>query len=175
MTKDKALTLYITATTPEDLIASAHALAAVDVEGIAVDTPDYFAYIEEKTGERQAPRQAADVDDGDDIMPTAESPYSRPTQADDGGEIDYTPRQPQARAAGPGSIAAAAPPSRSIPNQRAPAASKRVPALTPDEREVANELFASDPSCKTEADRLRLYAERKAFMDTYRPSHFGAN
>ena len=35
------------------------ALNAVDVEGIPVDTPEYFAYIEEKTGERQPTRQVA--------------------------------------------------------------------------------------------------------------------
>ena len=154
----------------------AHAVAAVDIEGIPADSPEFFSYIEEKTGEKQPARRAAPpADDGEDLIATAESPYSQTSpSAQDGDEVDYTSRNPQPRAAGPGAIASAAPPSRSIPNSRQPTGPKRTPLLSAEERQVANELYASDPNCKTEADRLRRYADSKAFMSTQNRMHFGA-
>jgi hypothetical protein len=159
----------------------AYAINATDLEGIQADTPEYFSYLEEKIGDRQPQRREAQTDDdeGEEVA-SAESPYSRPgpaaasaSAANDGDELDYTPRNPQTRAAGPGSIAAVAPPSRSIPGNRNAGGSKRTAALTADERVVADQLY---PQMKNPADRYKRYAENRDFMNQdYRPNHFGAN
>lgn len=148
---------------------------AVKVKHLTPDTPEYFAFVEDLLGEAPVRRVAPQNDDGEELIPDADSPYSQPGPAAGDGEEIVTPtaRNPQPRAAGSGSLAAAAPPSRSIPGNRPAPGSKRLPALTPEQRQVANELYASDPTCKTEADRLRKYQEGMTFMAGYSPQYFG--
>lgn len=153
----------------------AYAAVAKDIEGLDDNSPDFFAFIEEKMGERQAPPapRVAAPEDGEEI-PTAESPYSQTTPTPASAEVDYEPVRPQPRAAGPGSISTVAVPSRTIPGST-PTGSGRAPVLSAQERETADNLYASDPKCKTAADRYAKYARNKTFMGSYQQSHFGAN
>ena len=121
---------------------------ATDVEGIEAETPEYFEFVEAKMGERKAPVQARDDDEGEDLgTATADSPYSKtaPTK-----ELDYRVEAPQTRAAGAGTL----PPSRSVPTSSG-TKQGRTPMLNPDEREVADALFAQHAN---PADRYEMYA-----------------
>ena len=126
---------------------------ATEVEGITVESPEYFEFVESKIGERKAaPTTIEHDDEGEDLgRATTESPYSKTTK-----EVSYTPENPQPRAAGPGTI----PPSRSVPtgSDRRPG---RAPLLTPEEREVADALYGHH---KNPADRYQKYAENRELM-----------
>lgn len=85
-----------------------------------------------------------------------------------GGDLDYQVRSPQGRAAGVGSLGGA-PPSRSIPGVGAAAGgSSRPPALSSDEREVADSLYEHIPN---PADRYRQYKEDQEFMNRRQGVH----
>ena len=125
---------------------------ATEVEGIPVETPEYFEFVESKMGERRAPVQAREEDEGEDLgTATPASPYSKTTK-----EVSYTPETPQPRAAGPGAL----PPSRSVPTS-SDTKPGRAPLLTPDEREVADALYGH---YKKPADRYQKYAENREIM-----------
>ncbi len=151
---------------------NAAANAASVLKGLTTDTPEWFAAIEEAIGEHSAPAKvdAAPADDGDDVVATVDSPYSsprtppKPSQSD---ELAYNVANPQHRAAGPGSIAAA-PPSRSIPGAT-PQRGQRTPKLTAEEREVADSMYAKIPNA---ADRYAHYVKSRDFMASRQPSHF---
>lgn len=129
---------------------------ARDVEGLAENTDDYFAFVDDRlNGKAQAssqPNPVAQDDEGEELVPTVQ--------------------RPQARAAGPGSMAAViAPPSRSAPTGTGTPGNRRQPLLSPDEREAADGLFGHIP----QKDRYLHYAERKEMMKKLRPSAFGSN
>lgn len=153
--------------------AIGYAGLAANVEDITPDTPEFFAFIEEKLGERHAAPQ--NDENGDEEIPNADSPYSRPEPepGDDTGEEigDAAPSKPQARAAGPGSMSSVlASPSRSIPGAK-PGKGGRVPALTPDQKAAADALYGS---IRNPADRYAKYAANMKFMsETYSPEYFG--
>ena len=160
---------------------SAAAQAAEHLHGLTPDNPEYFAFVEREIGERRA-APAQRQDDGDDVA-TADSPYSRtaPAQvAGDGEEISYEPSRPQGRAAGPGSMAAVAPPSRSVAqggNTRRPT---RQPTLTRDEAEVALNLYPvgtmhQGKKIASAADAYATYAQAKEYMASRQSQHFAGN
>jgi hypothetical protein len=130
---------------------------AVDVEGITDNSPEFFDFIEQKLGLKEA--AAPDNTDGEDIpLDTTER---------------YEPAKPQNDAAGPGKMAAViARPSRQVPAGGSGGGGKR-PTLTNEERETAlslyNHLNISD------ADKLARYAAGKAFMKNRDNKHFASN
>lgn len=142
---------------------------AANVEGIPVESEEYFAFVDSKVGgtevvARRAPAAEEELDEGEDLVPetpTADSPYSRPTQrVSSDGDLDYRVERPQAPAAGRGAIAAATPPSRSVP-AGAGGQPRRAPLLTSEQREVADSLYGD---IKNPADRYLKYSENDKFM-----------
>lgn len=153
--------------------ARAAASAAITLEGIPENSQDYFDYVEEKVaGGRRQPAQRREPEDDPDDSPYSQPARARNVAADaDGEDLDYRVRQPAPPAAGRGSIAAVAPPSRSVPNGAGGSGSRRAPALSNEEREVAIDLYANLPA----ADAFVKYAENKRLMATRHPGKFGAN
>lgn len=148
----------------------AAASAAISLEGIPENSDDYFAYVEEKVLGPSQRRRAEPVEDLDDTA-SADSPYSQPRQtrqaADpDGEDLDYKVRSPQPPAAGRGAMSSAAPPSRAVPTGSP--GSRRAPALTNEEREVALDLYPG----MAQADALVRYAESKKLMTAKYPGRF---
>lgn len=153
---------------------------AINNKGLKANTTEYFKFIEGDVGaapvaERQTP-DADELDEGEDLVPevpNADSPYSRPTQrVSKDGDLDYRVEKPQVRAAGPGAIAAATPPSRSVPSGAGGRQNPRQPLLTSEEREVADGLFGH---VKNPADRYIKYADSKKFMADRKSSNAGVN
>lgn len=133
---------------------------AVNVEGIADQSPEYFAHIEKKLGEtKQSEQVESDDEDGEE-----EEEIQAPVQE------RYTPEKPQGRAAGPGSFAAA--PARQVPHGSGSGnRGGRQPALSAEEREVALALYSNDPKM-SDADKLKAYADGKRFMAERVPGYF---
>lgn len=137
-----------------------------NAEGIPSQGAAYLEFLENETfgnGNRpqtrqpqQSQRQERD-DEGDEDD-------SQPQQRAQGGEMDYNVSKPQGDAAGPGSIARA---TRQMPGQQTVNGQRRQPALSRDEKEVADSLYAhiTDPK-----ERYVKYAQNKDFMAKYRPS-----
>lgn len=138
---------------------------ATGVEGIDDQSPDYFAFIEEKLGERAAPKTDGDQDDqGEDFEPVPPAAEHRTIDRQ-----SYEPEKPQQRAAGPGSMAVA--PTRQVPVGNGGGSNRRQPALNAEEREVADALYASLPA----AERYVKYAEGKRYMRERNGGHFARN
>jgi hypothetical protein len=138
----------------------AAAQSAVNLEGFAQNSPEFFEYIEGKADSngRQPLRQTARVAAAGE---EEESPLSDVTpQADD----LYTVKKPQAPAAGRGAMSTVAAPSRSIPGNTN-AGGRRVPALSAEEKSVADDLYGE----LVPIERYKKYAEGKAYMAN-RPS-----
>lgn len=135
---------------------------ARDVENLPENTPEYFAYVDEQLGgqstQRRDAQQKQEDDEGEDLET----------------ELTHTVKNPQTRAAGPGSMrqAAVAPPSRSAvtPSGTNP---RRQALLSADEREVADKLYAD--KFKNPADRYAQYASDKKYMAERHRHGFGAN
>jgi hypothetical protein len=129
--------------------------------GIAVESKEYFDALDEAVSGRPAaqPTVDDDIDDGG-------TPYSETQPADaEAARVEAeaaiargAARQPQAGPAGTGSLRAM--PSRQVPGNSAQRA--RTPALTADQREVADSLYAH---LKDPRERYATYAEHKAYMD----------
>lgn len=136
----------------------AAAQAAINLEGIAQNSPEFFAYVEEKA-EQRAPtsRATARAEETPD-----DNPYSQPTKT---AEDLYTVKQPQTRAAGAGSMAAA--PTRTQPGDTT-GGGRRVPALTADEKSVADDLYGD----LAPLERYKKYADGKAYMAQRPARHF---
>ena len=150
---------------------------AINVEGIEANSPDYFAFVEDKIGDaRQTARQPARdrEDEGEDIAadPVRDraSPYSR-TKEQDGGDLDYRVAKPQTAAAGRGSLAAV-PVTRTAPGGTGTGRGRREPLLTPEQREVADTIYSH---IANPADRYLHYSDSKKFMDDRRNGNFAAN
>lgn len=143
--------------------AIAAAISATDIDGLAAESPEYFARVEEVMGERQATLRATEGD-----RPSADQPYSRTTQSD-GEELGHEVKNPQSRAAGPGAIAA---PVSRVAATSANSPNRRAPSLTAEEREVADVLLSHVPV----KDRYTRYADDREFMKQRRGNGaFGAN
>lgn len=139
--------------------ATLAAQEAIDVEGLKDNSPEYFAFIEDRLGIKAAPDQDDDEEEGEDVL-------SEPARE------SYTPEKPQRAAAGPGAMAGAAPPTRQTPQGGNGGNNRRMPTLTSDEREVALSLY---PHLKTDADKLVAYAKGKQFMKDRDNKHFRGN
>lgn len=141
----------------------AAAQAAINLEGLAQNSPEFFAYVEEKAEQRaaatqrQARTEAAEEE--------TDSPYSQPTPAQ--GDDLYRVSKPQTPAAGRGSMAAVASPSRTQPGETS-VGGRRVPALSADEKSVADDLYGD----LAPLDRYKKYAEGKAYMASRPARHF---
>jgi hypothetical protein len=139
--------------------AIAAAGAAINLENLPDESDEYFAYIEEKLGERAAAApatKAAPTDDlGVDIL-----------------EVAHTPANPQPPAAGPGAMSriAAAPPTRSTPTGTG---SPRVGVtrLSAQEAEVARELYPG----LSQQDAYQKYAQGKQYMKERATGYFAVN
>lgn len=130
-----------------DLALSGHYGAVA--KGLREGTPEYFEHVESVTGDRQ--------------MTTRREPEDEP--APSGEVIDYQPKNPQSRAAGPGSMAAVAvPPSRSPAS--GPGNSTRAPSLSSEEREIADALYTD--KFPNPADRYTHYAANRTVMAKYK-------
>lgn len=119
---------------------------AAQAQGVAVSSDEYFRIVEEHTGDRH-PEQ-------DEVYSQPQRGFGGQSFGDQGGEVDYTVKAPQSRAAGPGSMAAA-PPSRSVPNAPRPG---RAPDLSSEEREVADAIMSHIPN---PAERYTRYAAHR--------------
>ena len=136
----------------------AAAQSATRLEGIPDRSPEYFAFIETKLGERQV-ENTDEVDEEEDEGEEVQTPQT---------EERYTPERPQPRAAGPGS--GAAPPSRQVPSGGG-GGNRRMPALTAQEKEVALSLYSHVPGL-SDADKLKRYADNRKYMKERNPQHF---
>ena len=140
---------------------------ATAIEGIADQSPEYFAFIEEKLGERQVQQPQSDdtdeTDEGDELpVPAAAEHRTIDHQS-------YEPEKPQQRAAGPGSMAAV--PTRNVPQGGNGGGNRRTPTLNAEEREVADALYAHLPA----AERYVRYAQGKSYMKQRNSGHFVSN
>lgn len=143
-----------------------YATEATDDLGIKDQSAEYFRHIEEKLGEATPARRAAESDEdeeGEDLG------NDNRRGAGEESEERYTPERPQTRAAGPGSMAAAAPPSRRVPQGGGNGGRQVKAKLSAEEREVADNLYAD---MRNPADRYAKYAENKAIMNNREPQHF---
>ena len=135
----------------------AAAIEAEQAEGLKVNSPEYFAFVEKKLGD--APVANADQDDEQD---------------EEGDEVEldpldkYEPERPQTRAAGPGSMSAA-PPSQAALRQTNAGGNRRAPALSAAEKEAADGLYGS---IKNPAERYVKYAQNRDYMNGREPGHF---
>lgn len=135
---------------------------AINNKGLKANSPEYFKFIEADTGYADEGRRAPaeELDEGEDLVPetpNADSPYSRPAQrASQDGDLDYRVERPQAPAAGRGAIAAATPPSRSVPAGAGGTKPGRAQLLTPEQKEAADGLYGHVPNL---ADRYEKYAK----------------
>lgn len=128
---------------------------AANVKGIPVESDPYFLFVEQETGEATQRQPVEHDDEGDDLgIATADSPYSQ--TAAPAADLDQRVERPQPRAAGPGSMAAATPPSRSVPVGAGGRPSNRQPLLSSDQREAADGLYGhiTDPK-----ERYLKYAD----------------
>lgn len=130
-------------------------------EGIATDTADYFAYVEERVGETGNPQNRQVASD----VATAASPYSGGRQVAGDGEVEYEAEKPQPRAAGPGTLAAAIPPSRTARSSPTDGGRRRAPMLSAEQREVADSIFGH---IANPADRYAHYVESERIMNAKR-------
>lgn len=133
------------------------------------DSPEFFAYVEEQMGESTTSRQ--DDEDPENLEDDQEQEIA--PEEEETRHANGEAARPQRGAAGPGS--AAAPVARQAARSSGNGGNRRTPALTADEREVANALYADlkiDGKPATEADRMRHYAKSKDWARTYRPTHF---
>lgn len=144
--------------------AVAAATYAVDAEGIKDQSPEYFAYIEEKLGIRAAEQAEDDDEEQDDEGEEVETQEIR--QAHEQGR----PVTKQAAAAGSGSIA---PVIRQTPTGFG-GSNRRAPTLTAEEKEVALSLYAHIPGI-SDADKLKRYADGRRYMKERSNQHFGDN
>lgn len=136
-------------------------MAARNLEGFTANTPEYFEYIEQRVDgtSAAAPARVAPMQDNQD----------------EGEELTTEVRNPQHRAAGPGSmraaVAAVAAPSRQAasPSGNGP---RRQAMLTAQEREVADSLYSD---VANPADRYARYAKGKEYMKNRDSRGFGAN
>lgn len=147
----------------------AWATSATNVAGHQAGTRAYFDYVDRALEDYEAAQGGRDGDEGEEIYdePRKASPYSgnaKPTE-----DVSERVEEPQHRAAGPGSMAAARP-TRTIPGN-AGGGARRGNSLTAEEREVADALYAG----MSPVERYAHYAENKTFMAKQRPGQFGAN
>lgn len=157
----------------EKIIAAAN--YAVHAKGIPVESDEYFAFVDGEIDATHERRRAEELDEGVDLVPErpdSASPYSQPhrQRISQDGDLDYRVNEPQTPAAGRGSIAAAIPPSRSVPAGAGGRQNARQPLLTSEEREVADGLFGH---VANPADRYIKYAESKKFMADRKSSGMG--
>lgn len=138
---------------------------ATSLEDIEDQSADYFAFIEDKLGERAQVAAPADPDADDAGEDVGGQTEHRTIQHD-----SYQPEKPQNRAAGPGSMAAVAPPTRNIPTG-GNGNPRRAAALSSEEKEVADSLYSNLPA----ADRYVRYAEGKKYMKQRGTNHFASN
>lgn len=138
----------------------AAAQAATNLEGLTQNSPEFFAYVEEKAeGRAAAPRRRTEQIEEDD------SPLSDTAPAT--GDDLYAVKKPQAPAAGRGSMASVAAPSRTVPGNTQ-AGGRRVPALTAEQKSVADDLYGE----LAPIDRYKKYAANIAYMAERPRSHF---
>lgn len=135
---------------------------AVDIEGLADNSPEFFRFIEDEMGEGAADTTTTDdidEDEGEEIAadPTHES---------------YTPERPQSRAAGPGAMSSAAPPTRQAPAGGS-GGPRRAPTLSAEEREAALNIYSHLNI--SDADKIVKYATGKKYMKDRQNLHFGNN
>lgn len=143
--------------------AKVAAIEAIEVEGLADQSPEYFRFIEAKIGEGQQAEQEEDQEEGEEVEAQEQQEQRRP-----GSEERYEPEKPQHRAAGPGAMSAAPPSSQRL----APSGDgkpTRKPALSSQEREVADALYSSE---RNPAERYRKYAHNRDVMNGREPAHF---
>lgn len=135
---------------------------AVDIEGLADNSPEFFRFIEDEMGEAAVVTTQTDDVDEDEGEEIAADPVRE----------SYTPERPQHRAAGPGAMSSVAPPTRQAP-VNGNGGQRRMPTLTAEEREVALSLY---PDSKlSDADKLVRYAAGKKFMAERTNQHFRSN
>lgn len=133
---------------------------AVDVEGIADDSAEFFGFVEDRLGLKVAPETDVEEEEGEVIEPAQV-------------RESYTPENPQRSAAGPGALSSVAPPTRQTPQGGNGGGNRRAPTLTAQEREVALSLY---PDSKlSDADKLVRYAAGKKFMNERNNQHFRGN
>lgn len=125
-------------------------------DGVQPETSEYIAGFDQKFSQSagdQAGRAAADALEHSGAG---------------GGDIDYQVSSPQGRAAGVGSLGGA-PPSRSVPGAiGAGGGSGRAPAMTADEREVADSIYGH---LDNPADRYLQYKQDQEFMNKRQGVH----
>lgn len=138
----------------------AAAIKATQAEGIEDQSDEYFRFIEAEIGDTQ---NAPADPEGEEVATDPPAPRRANST-----EERYDPESPQPRAAGRGSMASAAPPTRQTP-QGGGNNPRRAAALTPQEREVADGLYAS---IRNPADRYVKYAENKKIMMGRETGHF---
>lgn len=134
----------------------AAAQKAVDIEGLADNSQEFFKFVEDELNE--SPNVEND-DEGEEeeigtSVPERES---------------YAPEKPQHRAAGPGSMQAA-PPTRQAPSGGNGGGNRRQIALSADEREAALNIYSHLNI--SDADKLVKYSEGKKYMAQRNNSHF---
>lgn len=162
--------------------ASAAAMYASSVKKLAPRSQEYYDFVEQELGLKQAPVEEDDeFEQGEDLggivarrrAEADQGPYSQPRdtrqsqpanrQKPAGGDLDYDVQSPQSRAAGPGAIAT--PVSRQIRQPGERRQSRRTPDLSAEEREVADNLYAE----LAPAERYTRYAENRAYMAARQP------
>lgn len=148
--------------------AKVAAIEAIEVEGLTDQSPEYFRFIEDKLGEHQQSEHAEDgeQEEGEEVEAQEEQQIE---QRRPGAEERYEPENPQPRAAGRGSMSTAAAPSSSRLRTGTDTGNRRKPALTAQEREVADALYASE---RNPAERYRKYATNREIMNGRDPAHF---
>lgn len=132
---------------------------AVDIEGIADNSPEFFKFVEDELKESPV-TEADDTDDGEEEIGTT-------TPARE----SYAAERPQHRAAGPGSMApVVAAPSRQAPTGGNDGGRRRQVSLSADEREAALNIYSHLNI--SDADKLVKYSEGKKYMAQRNNAHF---
>lgn len=145
--------------------AVAAATAATGLENLKDQSPEYFSFIEEKLGIRQASEQdegeEEEEDEGEDVVDDAATRRAH----EQGRAVREQPR-----AAGEGSIA---PVIRQTPHGSG-GGNRRTPTLSAEEKEVALSLYAHIPNI-SDADKLKRYADGRKYMKERANMHFTGN
>lgn len=141
--------------------AVAAAQAATGLENLADQSPEYFAFIEEKLGIRQpeAHQEEEEEDEGEDVDAATRAAHEQ------GRAVTK-----QAPAAGHGSIV---PVIRQTPTGSG-GNNRRAPTLTAEEKEVALSLYSHIPGL-SDADKLKRYADGRKYMKERNNQHFASN